>query len=60
MFGCVKEVSDVEFLLGLPNGLKGFLPISSICEAYSKTLREKLDSGSYEEVSSGNICRHSE
>ncbi|KAL6481580.1 hypothetical protein MHYP_G00096600 [Metynnis hypsauchen] len=49
MLGCVKEVSDVEFVLGLPNGLRGFLPISSICEAYSKTLSEKLDSGSYVE-----------
>ncbi|XP_036412886.1 protein RRP5 homolog isoform X2 [Colossoma macropomum] len=47
MLGCVKEVSDIEFVLGLPNGLKGFLPISSICEAYSKALSEKLDSGGY-------------
>ncbi|KAL7852604.1 hypothetical protein SRHO_G00183890 [Serrasalmus rhombeus] len=47
MLGCVKEVSDIELVLGLPNGLRGFLPISSICEAYSKTLSEKLDSVGY-------------
>uniref|UniRef100_A0AAR2JIK4 Protein RRP5 homolog n=1 Tax=Pygocentrus nattereri TaxID=42514 RepID=A0AAR2JIK4_PYGNA len=57
MLGCVKEVSDIELLLGLPNGLRGFLPISNICEAYSKTLSEKLDSVGYLEVSNGQLVR---
>ncbi|KAL7845723.1 hypothetical protein AOLI_G00239150 [Acnodon oligacanthus] len=54
MLGCVKEVSDIEFVLGLPNGMRGFLPISSICKAYSKTLSEKLYSGSYLEDDSSS------
>ncbi|XP_062865750.1 protein RRP5 homolog [Trichomycterus rosablanca] len=45
MLGCVKEVSDFEVVLGLPSGLKGFLPISNICDAYTKILGESLDSG---------------
>ncbi|KAI4899783.1 hypothetical protein NFI96_011797 [Prochilodus magdalenae] len=56
MLGCVKEVSDFEFVLGLPNGLKGYLPISSISEAFNKTLSEKLDSGSFlEDVSPSHL-----
>ncbi|XP_066517483.1 protein RRP5 homolog isoform X2 [Hoplias malabaricus] len=47
LLGCVKEVSNLEFVLGLPNGLKGYLPVTNICEAYSNLLSEKLDSGDH-------------
>uniref|UniRef100_A0A4W4H4K7 S1 motif domain-containing protein n=1 Tax=Electrophorus electricus TaxID=8005 RepID=A0A4W4H4K7_ELEEL len=45
MLGSVKEISDFEVVLGLPNGLKGYLPISGICDAYNKILSEKVDTG---------------
>ncbi|XP_076839425.1 protein RRP5 homolog [Brachyhypopomus gauderio] len=51
MLGCVKEVSEFEVVLGLPNGLKGYLPISSICKAYNKILGKMLDGdGDLEDV----------
>lgn len=45
MLGCVRELSNFEVVLGLPNGLKGYMPISSICDAYTKILSSALDSG---------------
>lgn len=47
MLGCVKEFLKFEVVLGLPSGLKGYMPISSICDAYTKTLSNVLESGVY-------------
>ncbi|KAF7689557.1 hypothetical protein HF521_012910 [Silurus meridionalis] len=45
MLGCVRELLNFEVVLGLPNGLKGYMPVSSVCEAYTKILSHALDSG---------------
>ncbi|XP_058237174.1 protein RRP5 homolog isoform X2 [Hemibagrus wyckioides] len=45
MLGCVRELLNFEVVLGLPSGLKGYMPISSICDAYTKILSSALDSG---------------
>ncbi|KAK3510814.1 hypothetical protein QTP70_022728 [Hemibagrus guttatus] len=45
MLGCVRELLNFEVVLGLPSGLKGYMPISSICDAYTRTLSSALDSG---------------
>ncbi|XP_072513962.1 protein RRP5 homolog [Salminus brasiliensis] len=56
MLGCVREVSDFEFVLGLPSGLKGYLPISSVSDTYNELLSQKLDSGGdLETVSSSRL-----
>ncbi|KAF4075156.1 hypothetical protein AMELA_G00231350 [Ameiurus melas] len=47
LLGCVKEFLKFEVVLGLPCGLKGYLPISSICDAYTKTLSNVMESGAY-------------
>lgn len=44
MLGCVKELLSFEVVIGLPSGLKGYMPISSICDAYTKILSSALDS----------------
>ncbi|KAI7811133.1 protein RRP5 homolog [Triplophysa rosa] len=51
LLGCVREVSDLEAVVGLPSGLVGYLPIRNICDAYTKILIEQLESlDSFEEV----------
>ncbi|XP_034155929.2 protein RRP5 homolog [Pangasianodon hypophthalmus] len=45
MLGCVRELLNFEVVLGLPSGLKGYMPISGICDAYTKILSNALDSG---------------
>lgn len=56
MLGCVRELSNFEVVLGLPNGLKGYMPISSICDAYTKILSSALDSGTDLEVNRPRLC----
>lgn len=56
MLGCVKEFLKFEVVLGLPSGLKGYMPISSICDAYTKTLSNVLESGVYLEVTGPSLC----
>ncbi|XP_065151454.2 protein RRP5 homolog [Paramisgurnus dabryanus] len=44
LLGCVREVLDLEIVVGLPSGLVGYLPIHNICDTYTKILVDKLDS----------------
>lgn len=57
MLGCVRELSNFELVLGLPNGLKGYMPISNVCDAYTKILSSALDSGADIEVSVPDVCK---
>lgn len=51
LLGCVREVSDLEAIVGLPSCLVGYLPICNICDSYTKILVDRLDSeDSLEEV----------
>ncbi|NXN36661.1 RRP5 protein, partial [Rhinoptilus africanus] len=43
--GCIKEVSDYELVVGLPNGLSGFVPVTQISDAYSKMLSKQVAQG---------------
>ncbi|XP_010173696.1 LOW QUALITY PROTEIN: protein RRP5 homolog [Antrostomus carolinensis] len=45
LLGCVKEVSDYELVISLPNGLSGFVPVTQISEAYSKMLSKQVAQG---------------
>ncbi|NXA05405.1 RRP5 protein, partial [Sapayoa aenigma] len=45
LLGCVKEVSDYELVISLPNGLSGFVPITQISDAYSKLLSMQVAQG---------------
>ncbi|XP_010131602.1 PREDICTED: protein RRP5 homolog [Buceros rhinoceros silvestris] len=45
LLGCVKEVSDYELVVSLPNGLSGFVPVTQICDAYSKMLSKEVAQG---------------
>ncbi|XP_051559208.1 protein RRP5 homolog [Myxocyprinus asiaticus] len=42
LLGCVKEVSVMEVVVGLPSGLVGYLPICNICDSYTKILNDSL------------------
>ncbi|KAM6185656.1 protein RRP5 homolog [Rhynchocyon petersi] len=42
ILGCVKEVSDLELVISLPNGLRGFVQVTEICDAYTKMLNEQV------------------
>ncbi|KAM9197460.1 protein RRP5 homolog [Dugong dugon] len=42
ILGCVKEVNDLELVISLPNGLKGFVQATEICDAYTKKLNEQV------------------
>ncbi|KAM9455011.1 protein RRP5 homolog [Clarias gariepinus] len=57
MLGCVRELSIFEVVLGLPNGLKGYVPISNLSDVYTKILSSVLDSGAELEefVSPSNV-----
>ncbi|XP_054019547.1 protein RRP5 homolog [Dryobates pubescens] len=43
--GCIKEVSDYELVISLPNGLSGFVPVTQISDAYSKMLSKEVAQG---------------
>uniref|UniRef100_M3ZCB8 Protein RRP5 homolog n=1 Tax=Nomascus leucogenys TaxID=61853 RepID=M3ZCB8_NOMLE len=42
ILGCVKEVNELELVISLPNGLKGFVQVTEICDAYTKKLNEQV------------------
>ncbi|NXS07016.1 RRP5 protein, partial [Neodrepanis coruscans] len=45
LLGCIKEVTDYELVISLPNGLSGFVPITQISDAYSKLLSMQVAQG---------------
>ncbi|XP_053927644.1 protein RRP5 homolog [Cuculus canorus] len=45
LLGCIKEVSDYELVISLPNGLTGFVPVTQISDAYSKMLTKEVAQG---------------
>ncbi|XP_008947621.1 PREDICTED: protein RRP5 homolog [Merops nubicus] len=45
LLGCIKEVSDYELVVSLPNGLSGFVPVTHISDAYSKMLSKEVAQG---------------
>uniref|UniRef100_A0A672TTY3 Protein RRP5 homolog n=1 Tax=Strigops habroptila TaxID=2489341 RepID=A0A672TTY3_STRHB len=45
LLGCIKEVSDYELVISLPNGLSGFVPVTQISDAYSKLLSKQVAQG---------------
>ncbi|KAM6347614.1 protein RRP5 homolog isoform 3-T3 [Alca torda] len=45
LLGCIKEVSDYELVVSLPNGLSGFVPVTQISDAYSKMLSKQVAQG---------------
>uniref|UniRef100_A0A2K6G8A1 Protein RRP5 homolog n=1 Tax=Propithecus coquereli TaxID=379532 RepID=A0A2K6G8A1_PROCO len=42
ILGCVKEVNELELVISLPNGLRGFVQVTEICDAYTKKLNEQV------------------
>ncbi|XP_011234650.1 protein RRP5 homolog isoform X2 [Ailuropoda melanoleuca] len=42
ILGCVKEVNEIELVISLPNGLRGFVQVTEICDAYTKKLNEQV------------------
>ncbi|XP_012625869.1 protein RRP5 homolog isoform X4 [Microcebus murinus] len=42
ILGCVKEVNELELVISLPNGLRGFVQATEICDAYTKKLNEQV------------------
>lgn len=50
LLGCIKEVSDFELVISLPNGLTGFVPVTQISDAYSKMLSKQVAQGEVLEV----------
>ncbi|NXF33701.1 RRP5 protein, partial [Nyctibius bracteatus] len=45
LLGCIKEVSDYELVISLPNGFSGFVPVTQISDAYSKMLSKQVAQG---------------
>ncbi|NWW78900.1 RRP5 protein, partial [Climacteris rufus] len=45
LLGCIKEVSDYELAISLPNGLSGFVPVTQISDAYSQLLTKQVAEG---------------
>ncbi|NXG68658.1 RRP5 protein, partial [Baryphthengus martii] len=45
LLGCIKEVSDYELVISLPNGLSGFVPVTQISDAYNKMLSKEVAQG---------------
>ncbi|XP_067858073.1 protein RRP5 homolog [Heptranchias perlo] len=43
LLGCVKEVTDFELVIGLPHGLTGYVSLTNVCDAYTKSLREQVN-----------------
>lgn len=50
LLGCIKEVSDYELVVSLPNGLTGFVPVTQISDTYSKMLSKQVAQGELLEV----------
>lgn len=50
LLGCIKEVSDYELIVSLPNGLIGFVPVTQISDTYSKMLSKQVAQGELLEV----------
>ncbi|XP_051002694.1 protein RRP5 homolog [Acomys russatus] len=42
ILGCVKEVNELEMVISLPNGLRGFVQVTEICDAYTQKLNEQV------------------
>jgi rRNA biogenesis protein RRP5 len=42
ILGCVKEVSELELVVSLPNGLQGFVQVTEVCDAYTQKLNEQV------------------
>ncbi|MFG1588286.1 hypothetical protein ACDT12_13540, partial [Staphylococcus aureus] len=40
VLGCVSEIKDYEVIVMLPDGLKGKLPITDICDSYTQKLQK--------------------
>uniref|UniRef100_A0A8B9N745 Protein RRP5 homolog n=1 Tax=Accipiter nisus TaxID=211598 RepID=A0A8B9N745_9AVES len=55
LLGCIKEVSDYELVISLPNGLSGFVPVTQISDAYSKLLSKEVAQGELLELLSGFV-----
>nr|XP_020644591.1 protein RRP5 homolog isoform X2 [Pogona vitticeps] len=49
LLGCVKESHQLELVIGLPNGLTGFLQATRICDAYNKMLNTQVTTDEYME-----------
>uniref|UniRef100_A0A8C3UWL8 Protein RRP5 homolog n=1 Tax=Catharus ustulatus TaxID=91951 RepID=A0A8C3UWL8_CATUS len=45
LLGCIKEVTDYELAVSLPNGLSGFVPVTQISDAYGKLLTKQVAQG---------------
>ncbi|XP_051656636.1 protein RRP5 homolog isoform X1 [Manacus candei] len=45
LLGCIKEITEYELVISLPNGLLGFVPITQISDAYSKLLSQQVAQG---------------
>ncbi|KAM9012126.1 protein RRP5 homolog isoform 1-T3 [Ara ararauna] len=45
LLGCIKEVTDYELVVSLPNGVSGFVPVTQISDAYSKLLSNQVAQG---------------
>ncbi|OXB82387.1 UNVERIFIED_CONTAM: hypothetical protein H355_009312, partial [Colinus virginianus] len=45
LLGCIKEVTDFELVIGLPNGFMGFVPVTQISDAYSELLSKQVAKG---------------
>lgn len=50
LLGCIKEVTDYELAISLPNGLSGFVPVTQISDAYGKLLTKQVAQGELLEV----------
>lgn len=42
LLGCVKEANSFELVVSLPNGLTGFVQVTSICDSYTQMLSEQV------------------
>lgn len=42
ILGCVKDVSELELVVSLPNGLQGFVQVTEVCDAYTQKLNEQV------------------
>ncbi|XP_042312708.1 protein RRP5 homolog isoform X1 [Sceloporus undulatus] len=42
LLGCVKESHQLELVIGLPNGLTGFVQVTRICDSYNEILNNQV------------------
>ena len=40
IIGCIQEINNFNMLVSLPNGHSGVVPITSVCDVYTKKLHE--------------------